>query len=326
MNKSILKTLLALSVPAVTALPLQAASISLAADADISAKSLERFPQWSQPVPEGFSDPLKSSRKSTVRTSSGDGGENPALAVWASDMRYELGDTALFYARFVTKEHNDGDVFSAPGGSGVGGWVVTAEVMGSDGSRQASLSYSDDGKNGDEQAGDGVYTASYQLPQDLQPSIGTARSFGLEISAMNEAGESRSANAGFLYSHPAGELTGNFTDSLVDGNLQFGVEVEVESAGRFHLSGVVAGSNGKPLATAQTSVELSAGTHWVELPVYGLILREKGAAGRFVLSSVTLASTGSMPNALGEVMTNAHRTGVYLPTRFTDKAFKKASR
>lgn len=326
MKKPMLKTLLAFSVPAVMALPLQAASISVSADVGASAKSLERFPQWSQPIPDGMSDPLQASRKPTARTSSSNAGENPALSVWASDMRYELGDTALFYARFVNKEQNDDDASSAPGGSGVGGWAVSAAVIGSDGSHAASLSYSDDGKNGDAQAGDGIYTASYQLPEDLQPSIGSAKSFGLEISAVNEAGESRSANAGFLYSHPAGELTGNFKDRLVDGNLQFGVEVVVASAGKFHLSGVVAGSNGKPLATAQTSVQLSAGTHWVELPVYGLILREKGALGRFVLSSVTLASTGSMPNALGEVLTNAHTTGLYRATAFTDKAFQSAKR
>ncbi len=324
MNKPILKTLVALSLPALTSLSLQAsADPGFIARADLDYQSRARFPEWSQPLPPGSLDPLVTSRTPSVQTTSNPDGANPVLSIWSSDIRYELGDTAKLYARLVDAGTSGSDGMPMQTSSGVGGWAISAELVDNSGKSIAKLNYRDDGKGGDEQAGDGTYTASYQLPEDIQPPVGRATNIGVKIAAVNEASETRYATSGFLYSHPAGELTGKFKDSVSEGNLKFGVEVRANSAGRFHLSGVVADPSGNPIATAQTSVELQAGVHWVDLTAYGLILREKNVAGSLSLASVTLTSTGSMPNALGKILTDAHSTSAYLPIAFTDKVFKK---
>ncbi len=324
MNNDMLKTLLPALMAVLVSAPLQAADApNLAEQAAASYRELARFPEWSQPLAPGSADPIAAEREASVQTLTGPGGAGPALSVWASDMRYEAGDTARFFASLHQPVGGDADALPAPA-STVGGWTVSAELVDGNGRQLAHLTYRDDGKGGDDTAGDGIYSASYQLPEAQQPPVGQAVNVGIKVTAVNEAEETRSAIGGFLYSHPGARLTGNFRDRVANGNLLIGAEVQVEAAGRYHLSGVLGGVGGLPLATTQTALQLEPGSYWIELPVYGLILREAGLSGPFTLNSVTLTTTGAMPNALGPVLSNAHTTGLYLPTVFSNQPFNRA--
>ncbi len=65
---------------------------------------------------------------------------------------------------------------------------------------------------------------------------------------------------------------------------------------------------GEPVAWAQDAVELGPGRPWIDLSFNGLALRDRGVAGPYRLGSLTLATTGAMPSALGPVVEDAYVT------------------
>lgn len=310
MNKTTKISLLSGALMTVLSGPLFAQSAAvpnLAEKAAASYRDMARYPEWSQPLLTEV-DPLISERE-PARVSQG-GGDGPKLTVWADASRYEAGDIVTLQAQLssaVLPLNHDN-------------WTVEAELMPSADAVIASLPLKDDGRGGDVTAGDGIYTGQLVISEDWQPELGTARNMGLKVAA-TDGKIRRGTMTGFLLSRPAAQLTGNYRDSLADGNLRIGAKVRVEKAGRFHLSGVLAGLDSLPVAFAQQSFELEPGEHWINLEFYGLILRELGATGPLQLRSVTLGTTGSMPNALGAVENNVLITAPYLPTQFTAKPF-----
>lgn len=296
----------------------------LAESAAREYRELAKYPEWTLPVPAGASNPVLSERKPAVITQLGPNGSGPALAVWASDVRYERGDEVLVYAQLQERRPKDRDILSAPSGSAQGPWTVTGELLDQSGEALAALAFNDSGAGADERANDGVFSATYTLGEAAQPALGQAASLGFRVTAVNDAQESRVALGGFQYSHPAARLTGQFRDRVEAGNLVLSAQVVAKQAGRVHMAVVIDNALGLPLAIAQKSLELAEGEQWIDVPVYGLVLREAGA-GVLRVGSVTLTTTQGMPNALGEVLEQAHTTAAYLPGVFTDKPFGRAS-
>lgn len=310
MNNTMKTSLLSGALVAVFAGTLQAQTASvpnLAEKAAETYREMARYPEWSQPLRTAV-DPILSERE-PARVSQG-GGDGPKLTVWADASRYEAGDVVTVQAKLSSSV--------LPLNSAE--WTVDAELMPSADAVLASLPLKDDGRGGDAVAGDGIFAGQLVISQDWQPPLGTARNMGLKVSA-TDGKLRRGTMTGFLLSNPAAELSGNYRDSVVDGSLRIGAKVRVTQAGRFHLSGVLAGLDSLPVAFAQQSVELEPGGHWVNLDFYGLILRDLASAGPLQLRSVTLSTTGSMPNALGAVESNVLITAPYLPSQFTAKPF-----
>ncbi len=287
--------------------------------------NLAKYPEWTLPVPAGAPNPILSERAPDVVTRPGPNGAGPALSVWAGEIRYQRGDAVELFAQLESRASNDADILTTPSADAKGPWAVSGEVVNQNGDTLVSLSFADDGKGADETAGDGIYSASYTLGEAGQPAVGQATSLGFRVTAENDAQEQRVAMNGFQYSHPAATLTGKFTDRIVDGNLVIAAQVDVVKAGRVHLSGVIDNPLGESLVIAQTSTVLTEGEQWIELPVYGLPLREAGVVGALSLGAVTLTTTQGMPNALGEVLVDAHSTKAVLPAVFTDKPFGRGA-
>jgi hypothetical protein len=262
-----------------------------------------RYPAWSRAVEAGAPDPVRAQRVPTRHSLAGPDGAAPTLTVWAGETSFVAPEPVVLHA-----------TLEGPGRSPVRGATVTGVVTTSSGAALGEIVYLDDGVDPDARRGDGVYTALYQLDAQAVPE--RAASFQVEVLATLPDGDARRTSAGFLYSNPWARLTGAFRDEARNGDLVVLAEVEVTREGRFHLSGTVARPNGDPIGWAQAAGELEPGTHWVELPFYGLMFRERGAAGPYRLSSVTLATTGGMPNALGPVLEDAHRTRAYPLARF----------
>lgn len=275
-----------------------------------------RYPQWSQALAIGAVDPVIDARVPTRQSRLGPEGAGPRLTVWADTISAEPGETVTLFAALTSATVET--LLPEPA---VAGARLSAELIGQRLGTLGTVAYRDDGVAPDALAGDGVHTASVTLPSRRAPALGTADSILVKVTATLPNQDVRRAAGGFQFSRPAARLTGRYTDAVRNGNLVIAAEVEALAPGRVHVSGTLADAAGAPFASSQASRTLGAGTQWVELPFYGLAFRDRGISGPVQLASITLASTGSMPNALGPVATNAHTTQPYLLAQFTTRLF-----
>lgn len=307
----VLVLLLALALPAASSAqpPDGSAGSALARSAAADYRAAARYPAWSHPVAPGHPDPVRAERTPAPHSLAGPDGEPPRLSVWAEKVGFVAPEAVVLHARLEGP--------NTPAGA-----VVTGEVTSSSGTAVGTVAYADDGVTPDRRAGDGVYSARFDLPTEAVPDL--AETFQVEVLATLPDGDFRKASSGFLYSSPWARLTGRFRDEVRDGNLVVLAQVEVERQGRFHLQGTLHTLAGEPVGWAQTAVELAPGRHWIELPFYGLLFTERGASGPYRLGTVTLATTGAMPNALGPVWADAHVTRAYPLARFTSLPYGEA--
>ena len=293
----------------------------IAAQSAADYRARARFPEWCVPVAPGQPDPLKAKRHpSPVTLPSEDGS---TLAVWGSDIRYEAGETAVFYARLDVVESRDEDDLKVPRGHlrRRGGWRVLAEVVHPKRGTMTRFVLRDDGVGVDEKRGDGIYTGRFRLPLKAAPALGTAENYMVLVKAKGPHGRLLKGISGFLFSNPAARLTGRYRDYVDNGDLVIEAEARVLKAGRFHLSASLHNARGQPLAIAQTAERLAPGTHWMRLRFFGAALRQGGRSGPYWLDSVSLTTTGSFPNALGPMVEDAHVTRPYLTTDFSNRPF-----
>ncbi len=299
---------MALAVPPPAAA--QGAS-ALARSAAADYLQAARYPASSRPVPAGRPDPILAARTPQAHSLAGPDGAPPRLEVWPARVGFVAPEPVDLYA-----------TLRGAGGTALAGAVVTGRVRDESGAEIGSVTYADDGVGPDRRAGDGVYSARFEMPVGAAPALAAADL--VEVLATLPDGTERKVAAGFLYSRPWARLTGRYRDSLVDGSLVVATEVAVERAGRFYLEGTLHTMTGEPVAWAQQATELAPGRHWVDLSFYGLALRDRGVAGPYRLGSVTLATTGDMPNALGPVVADAFVTRPVRLDRLTAAPFGAA--
>lgn len=288
--------------------------LPLAAAQDYGQRA--RYPQWSQVLEAGAGDPVIDARTPTRQSRLGPGGAGPRLTVWASTVAAQPGETVTLFATLTPTAAPD--LFAAPALTGA---RVTAELFGQRVGALGTVAYRDNGTGADALARDGVYTATVTLPTGAPLPLGAADSVLVKVTATLPNDELRQAAGGFQLSRPAARLTGRYRDAVRNGNLVIAAEVEALAPGRVHVSGTLADLAGAPFATAQASPVLAAGRQWVELAFYGLAFHDRGVSGPVQLASIALASTDSMPNALGPVATMAHQTQPYTLAQFTARLF-----
>jgi hypothetical protein len=251
-----------------------------------------RYPDHSRALEAGRPDPVRAKHTPTRHSLAGPDGAPPRLSVWSEQVSFQAPEPV--------------DLFATLQGPGRHEAVITGEVEDARGNPVGTVTYLDDGVAPDARAGDGVYSARFELPGEAVPEL--AEAFLVKVYAGLDDGDSRRVAAGFLYTSPWAELTGRFRDRVVDGDLVVSAQVEVERAGRFHLEGALHTMSGEPVGWAQTALELEPGVHWVDLSFYGLMFRDRGASGPLRLGTVALTTTGAMPNGLGEPLVDAYTT------------------
>lgn len=261
-----------------------------------------RFPESSRALKPGDADPVKEKRTATAQTSLGPEGKG-ALTVRAESVSFEVGRPIRLYATV-----QDGIALE-----------VTGDVFDEAGNLVTSFAYADNGKGEDRKAGDGVWTARVRMPEGLEPEL--AASYMVKVRSRLLDGDVQESVGGFLYSNPAAHLTGRYRDELRDGSLVVAAEVDVTRAGRFHLSATLYSMAGEPVGTAQAAAELEPGRRWIELSFYGLMFHDRQVAGPYRLGTVSLATTGGMPNALNDLVENAHVTRAWKLEQMTAKPF-----
>ncbi len=262
-----------------------------------------RFPESSRALEPGDADPVKEKRTATEQTQRGPEDRGPALSVRAESVSFEVGRPIRLYATV-----QDGIALE-----------VTGEIAGAAGDLVATFSYADDGRGIDKKAGDGTWSARVKMPAGLEPEL--AASYMVKVRSRLLDGDIRESVGGFLYSNPAAHLTGRYRDELRDGSLAVSAEVDVTRAGRFHLAATLYSMAGEPVGTAQAASELEPGRRWIELSFYGLMFHDRKAAGPFRLGTVSLATTGGMPNALNDLVENAHVTRAWRIEEMTSRPF-----
>lgn len=265
-----------------------------------------RFPRSSQPIEEGV-DPIVRDREVTRGKSAGPEGSHPTLVVWPEQTGFEAPHPIVLHAYLVHDDHK------------VDPRALAGEVRTQQGGVLAALAFHDDGLDGDAESNDLVYTAVVAPGRERAVEFKGAQL--VEVHAETRSGEERVATSGFLYSMPLAHLTGRYRDELVDGNLVVSAEVEVDAPGRFHLEATLAKADATPLGWAQNAQVLEAGTAWIPLTYWGLMFRERDAAGPYLLASVALSTTGEMPNQKNDVVTSAYVTKAYAVAAFSDRAF-----
>jgi len=280
-------------------------AIARSAAADYRRRA--RYPRSSQPL-DGGADPLLRDREVSRITQPGPGGAGPALTVYPLATGFEDPEPAVLYAYLAV----DGTRIAA---GTIRGTILTDALQ-----PIAEVEYRDDGTGGDAVANDHLYTAVFVPGRETTPML--AASYMVQVVATTRTDDERRAATSFLYSHPHAQLTGQYRDSVVDGSLEIGIEIEVSQAGRFHVEATLYGPDAtRTLAWAQTAAELEPGRHWMTLPFYGLILHEHGTAGPYVLRWVALSTTTEMPNAKNRLREASYRTAPYDPAAFTAQPF-----
>lgn len=281
---------------------------ALASETAKEYRERARFPESSRVIKRGESDPIREKRTPTRQTMKGPDGAEPVLSVWTSKVSYEKSQPIDLYASLEMK----GKAFSLVS-------ELSAEIADASGAIIARAAYRDDGQGPDVKAGDGLWSTRLTLPEGLGSA--PAESYMVRVKARLLDGDLREAAGGFLVSAPSARLTGQYRDFMKDGNLVIAAEVDVTEAGRFHLAGTLYAKNGEPIGWAQNAANLEPGRHWIELSYYGLIFHDRQAAGPYRLGTVSLATANVMPNALNDLVENAHVTRAYGLRQFRNLPF-----
>lgn len=299
-RKNLAVAMIVLAAPALLDRP-AAAQIEpgkLASETAKEYRERARFPESSRALQKEEGDPVREKRAATRQTMPGPNGAEPVLSVWAGKVSFERPRPVDLYASLETK------------GKAVGlAAEMTGEIADASGAIVAQVTYRDDGQGADRKAGDGIFSARLEMPKGLDDT--PAESYMVRVKARMLDGDLREAAGGFLYSSPSAHLTGRYRDRIKDGNLVIAAELDVAEAGRFHLAGTLYSMAGEPVGWAQAAANLEPGRQWIELSYFGLIFHDRQVAGPFRLGTLALSTTSTMPNALNDLVENAHVTRAY---------------
>ena len=280
----------------------------LAERAALDYAQAARFPEWTTLIEIGGIDPVLSDRVPARLSRLGPNGEDPRITVWADAMTALPGDSVTLYARLERSPAGPLAALAGAGPEPVAAESVAGTLVAEHSGELGTVQYRDDGLGVDSVAGDGIYTARFELPADRAPALGQAESVLVRTHALLPGNDQREATNGFVYSNPAARLTGNISDSVQDGDLVLSIELEVLAPGRVHLAGTLADAGGAPFVAAQHAERLEPGLRSVELRFYGLAFHDRAISGPATLASLAVTSTNGMPNAMHPVQSGLHVT------------------
>jgi hypothetical protein len=295
-----------------------------AAAAAARYRKAARYPRTSRPLDDGL-DPIATSRSPKVDFEGDDKHREPRLLTYPSITRFEAPNEVTIYAEIVELREVEKDPRKPDRprlqSFRVDGRNVRGVIETPDGRQVATLQFRDDGSRGDAQANDKFFTATY-TPDPDKPDAFRGK-FQVIVRGETPKGDEVTASTEFVYSVQTARLTGQYRDSLVDGNLRIDAEVEAEDPGRYRVEGtLVTTADAKMIGYAYSDVDLVAGRSWVPLTYYGLIFHDMKADGPYSLFSLvlsTLAADGTPEE--GEVVPSPYTTGKYEVGQFGTAPF-----
>lgn len=307
-------------------------------DAQITAKQAEaaaaryrkaaRFPRTSRPLEDGL-DPIATSRSPKVdHEGKGTHGE-PRLLAYPSLTVFEAPGDVVLYAEVVelheTERKPNERKPERPRlqqirvkASNVRGVIQTT-----DGVAVASLVFHDDGAHGDAQADDLLFTATYTPDPDRPAEF--RGDYQVQVVAQPYRGDELESTTGFRYSHQKAHLTGNYRDSVVDGNLVIEAEVAADEPGRFRVEGtLVTAADAKMIGYGYGEAALPAGVAWIPVTYWGLMFHDMKADGPYQIFSLVLSTLeeGDVVQE-GDVVPSPYTTKPYKMTDFNQTPFNE---
>lgn len=191
-----------------------------------------------------------------------------------------------------------------------------------------TVAFTDDGRNGDTRAGDGVLSLRLQpARQGLAEVDGVIR---VEL-ALQSGDHPGYAYFDIIYSPVAPAAWGNgVREALEAGSLNLYLPVQVMQPGRYVVTGRIDDASGRPFALVSFNDELGAGPGEVRLQVFGKLVRDGQPAfplslrdvDGFLLKPDAFPDRALMPRRTGTV----HRTKPYPLVAFSDAEWHSAER
>ena len=191
-----------------------------------------------------------------------------------------------------------------------------------------SVSFTDDGRNGDAKAGDNVLSLRLQpATQGLAEIDGVIR-VELALQSGDHAGY---AYFDIIYSPEApANWAGAIRETLEGGSLDLYLPVQVFKAGRYVASGRIDDANGRPFALVTFNDELQTGPQQIRLQVFGKLLRDGQPefpltlrdVDAFLLKPDAFPDRALMPRRAGAVW----RTRSYPISAFSDAEWTSEER
>ena len=205
----------------------------------------------------------------------------------------------------------------------------------------AGVRFADDGRSGDEVAGDGTWSAMVQPARlGFGGYLGRLR-VELVIRAGAAADQSPSGDEAtdavgeaafelWYTPEPPAVLTGQVREDVSDGSLHLYLGIDVRTAGRYVLAARVDDARGKSFAYLQWDEELSPGLQEIKLTVFGKLILDQAPAmplrlrdvDGFLLKEDAEPDREYLPLLAGYV----HTTGSHPPSGFSDEPWRSEER
>lgn len=200
----------------------------------------------------------------------------------------------------------------------------------------AVVRFADDGRSGDEVAGDGTWSAMVQPAR-----LGFGGYLGpLRVELLIRAGEAASDEASdaageaafelWYTPEPPAVLTGQVREEVSDGSLHLHLGIDVRTAGRYVLAARVDDARGKSFAYLEWDEELDPGPQEIKLTVFGKLILDQSPAmplrlrdiDGFLLKEDAEPAREYLPLLAGYV----HTSGSYPPSDFSDEPWRSQER
>jgi hypothetical protein len=141
-------------------------------------------------------------------------------------------------------------------------------------------------------------------------------------------GERLKLDLPIVYNRPFARFTGQFRDTFDNGDLAVDAQIAVTQTADFRIDASLYGdAQRQPIASGSAATRtLQPGTHWMRIRFAGLILRDQGIDGPYLLRYVAL--TASTPNAEARTRAaqNAYVTAPYAAQAFAVEPYNDAER
>lgn len=205
----------------------------------------------------------------------------------------------------------------------------------------AVVRFADDGRSGDEVAGDGTWSAMVQPAR-----LGFGSHLGpLRVELLIRAGAAAGGNPApdqaadavgeaafelWYTPEPPAVLTGQVREEVSDGSLHLYLGIDVRTAGRYVLAARVDDARGKSFAYLEWNQELAPGLQEIKLTVFGKLIFDQAPAmplrlrdvDGFLLKEDAEPDREYLPLLAGYV----HTTGSYPPSGFSDEPWHSEER
>jgi hypothetical protein len=193
---------------------------------------------------------------------------------------------------------------------------------------QVPMVFADAGRDGDQRAGDGVYSAQLQpSTQGFADHAGTIR---VQLD-LNQGGNLGMMFFDVIYEPQVPAVwAGGVREALQGGSLDFYLKADVARPGRYVVTGRVDDAHGKPYALLSFNDEVEAGAQEFRLRVFGKLVRDTAPAFPLTLRDVEgfllipdrFPDRAMMARRAGPVHTSAS----YPPTAFSDAEWSSEER